>query len=308
MVQVANLIGRTYRRRVYGFAVSGFALIAGLALAAAADWLERPFAPKIGSRWTIETEETTERQADGATTQDSEKKTALLTFVGKTKDGFRITYHRRGSSDPEPVYRVVTDASGKPLRVENLEEMKAALRKAVTQSAETGDPQNTAAVKRLFDDLDKLDEGGAAREHLDVLPVLALGQTTGLKIGETRTDTLTRPFPGGGQIQENRSLTIAHADPASGNVTFILTTTGEPGSLRTALIGMMEQLGETNPEAKRQAEALKELQISQESRTEIDVVGGMTRQLRVETTTAESLHGNSTLTVVHKTVSVTAAK
>src|SRR5215469_6302664 len=194
MVQVANLIGRTYRRRVYGFAVSGFALIAGLALAAAADWLERPFAPKIGSRWTIETEETTERQ------------------------------------------------------------------------------------------------------------------TTGLKIGETRTDTLTRPFPGGGQIQENRSLTIAHADTASGNVTFILTTTGEPGSLRTALIGMMEQLGETNPEAKRQAEALKELQISQESRTEIDVVGGMARQLRVETTTAESLHGNSTLTVVHKTVSVIAAK
>jgi hypothetical protein len=74
------------------------------------------------------------------------------------------------------------------------------------------------------------------------------------------------------------------------------------------LIGMMEKLGETNPEAKRQAEALKELQISQESRMEIDVVGGMTRQLRVETTTSESLRGNSTKTISHKTVLVNAAK
>jgi hypothetical protein len=308
MSRIANLFGRTCRRRGRGFAVAAFALIAGLGPAAATDWVERPFVPRIGSRWTIETEETTERQADGATTRDTEKKTAQLVFIGKTKDGFRVTYHRTGSSDEQPVYRVATDASGKPIRVENLDEMRAALRKAVERAAASGDPRNAAAIQQLFDDFAKLDAAGAARENLDVLPVLALGQNTGLKIGETRSETPTNLFPGGGQYQENRSLTIAHADTESGNVTFLLTEAADPGSLRSALIGMMEKLGETNPEGKRQAEALKELQISQESRTEIDVVGGMTRQLRVETTTSESLHGNSTLTISHKTVLVNAAK
>jgi hypothetical protein len=75
VIHIANLIGRAHRRRACGFAVAAFALIAGLAPVAATDWVERPFAPQIGRRWTIETEETTERQAQGATTRDTEKKT-----------------------------------------------------------------------------------------------------------------------------------------------------------------------------------------------------------------------------------------
>jgi hypothetical protein len=186
--------------------------------------------------------------------------------------------------------------------------MRAALRKAVDRAAASGDPETAAAVQRLYDDFAKLDESGAARENLDVLPVLALCQNSGLKVGETRNDTLTKLFPGGGRYQQNRSLSIAHVDAESGNATFLLLEAADPPSLKNALIGMMEKLGETNPEARRQAEALKDLQISQESRTEIDVAGGMTRQLRVETKTSESLRGNSTLTISHKMVSVIAAK
>src|SRR5450432_3293421 len=128
----------------------------GLALsclpAAAADWAERPFIPPIGIRWIIQMAISKEefRHENG---RDSVKKstrtvTSELTFEAKTATGYRVVYRRTkfsydGDADKAAVMRpalaalnnitlrLVTDANGKPLKVENLDDIKSGLRKMV---------------------------------------------------------------------------------------------------------------------------------------------------------------------------------
>jgi hypothetical protein len=111
----------------------------------AADVAERPYNPPVGSHWIIESETSADEVRPDGPRTSLIKMRAELTIDEKTADGFRISYVNRGTTtdgnDPSVTLlrsairalenvtiRATTDASGKPVRVDNLDEAKAAMR------------------------------------------------------------------------------------------------------------------------------------------------------------------------------------
>ena len=226
----------------------------------AADWAERPFNPPIGSHWIVQSEETEKDEVNSSVTGTSTKKiTALLVYDEKLADGYRVTYRWTGGSyegdadDPATVraalaamqghsYRVVTDPAGKPLRVENLVELRAALRKTIDDvAAKATSAEVAAAVKKLLAALANVDEKQAA-EHLDKLPLLARGQNTGLKQGEVRRQTVPEAVPGATPIQKTITMKILEGDLDGAKVRLELTEVNDPESLRGMMMSLLSKL------------------------------------------------------------------
>ena len=103
---------------------------------------EKVYDPPVGSRWTVETETRSEEMRPDGTATSLIRARAELTIEQKTADGFRISYVQRdatveGNARSVPlrraylkvlenvVIRASTDASGKPLHIDNLDEAKA---------------------------------------------------------------------------------------------------------------------------------------------------------------------------------------
>ncbi|MGD0641346.1 MAG: hypothetical protein ABSC22_11420, partial [Roseiarcus sp.] len=200
-------------------------------------------------------------------------------------------------------YVVVTDAAGKPLRVENLSEAIAARKKMVDALAATAtDPRVAAAVTSVFADFANLDPASAAASALDELPTLAIGQNTGLKIGEARRVASTPQVGPGFEIAKTTTLSIASADEATGEVHLTLTEVSDPESMRAMLVGMYSRMRPSDPAGADAAIALvKRMTISQENRTDFDVVDGMTRRMETLSTTSRTL-ANTRRVVTSRTV------
>jgi hypothetical protein len=299
-------------RRAAGSVVAvAVGLVLAIGYAPAADWSERPFNPPIGSRWIIQSDETEKDEADGSVTGTSTKKiTALLIYEEKLADGYRITYRRTdgsyaGDTDDPAVaraalaamqghsYRVVTDPAGMPLRVENLVELRAAVRKTIDDvAAKAGNAEVEDFVKKLMADLANVDEKQAA-EHLDELPLLARGQNTGLRPSEVRRQTIAETVPGATPIQKTITLRIADIAPDGARVRLELVEVSDPESLKARMISLLGKLDLSNPAVREQVEAVKKMHFTQESRTEINVVDGMTRNLQVDSVTFRSLLGGT---------------
>ena len=301
---------------------------AGLAFAssqAAADWVERPFNPAVGSRWIIQEDFTEEDNDNGTIAKSAKSITSELTIEAKIAEGFRVAYMRRASSfagDPEEAaqsraglaalqgirYVVVTNPAGRPLRVENFGEAVAA-RKRMTEAiaATVADPQIKAAVQKVFADFADLDPASAAASALDELPTLAIGQNTGLKIGATKTGA-TAAQGGFGAIGASTTLSIAAADEATGEVHLTLVEVSDPESMRALLLDMYGRMRAEDPEGVDAAIAqVKRMALSQENRTDFDVVDGMTRRMETLSTTSRRL-GNDRRVVTSRTkVSVSPA-
>ena len=226
--------------------LAALVLAGGLATvsALADDWTERPYNPPVGSRWIIQrdlfTEQNDERSAK------TFRITPELKITEKTPTGFRITYARRNSSYESDnteqqamirpalaalqgvEYHASTDAAGKPLRVDNIEDVKAALRGMADSIAKgSGGPEVASVVQQMLAPMLQVDETSAAELYLDQLPALALTQNTGLKLGEIRRDLISQPNPMG-KLVINSALEIAEADPATGDVKYVLTESYDP--------------------------------------------------------------------------------
>jgi hypothetical protein len=168
----------------------------------AAEPVERPYNPPVGSRWIIETEiNTDDVRPDGPQTSLI-KTRAELTIDQKISDGFRITYVNRGASAEgnsrmvplvrasvkaleNVAIRATTDLSGKPVRVDNLDEAKAAMRNMLgTLTAPFQDrPQLVAVLTQMVTGLIEVDAVKAAAAYIDDVPALAKAQATGMKRG-----------------------------------------------------------------------------------------------------------------------------
>ena len=212
-------------------------------LATAEEWVEPKFDPPVGSQWTIQRELNVQKVNGGIMVGHTLKEAALLTIAEKTADGFVVTYARQSSSyDGNPagaaaqrlmfeaqqglVIRIVTDAAGKPLRIENFDEVKAALKKAVAaQPASTANPDVLAAVRRVGDRILAVDNKRAAELFLDSLPVLAVAQNTGLKPGEMRKSTLPVANALVDGITKTLTLSIARTNPDAGTARYLMTET-----------------------------------------------------------------------------------
>lgn len=303
-------------------------LAAGVAFAssqAAAGWVERPFDPAVGSRWIIQEDHTEEDNDNGTIAKSTKSVTSEMTIEAKIAEGFRLTYMRSASSftgDPEDTassraalaalqgirYVVITNAAGKPLRVENFGEAVAA-RKRMTEAvaATAADPQTKAIVQKVFADFANLDPASAAASALDELPTLAIGQNTGLKIGAAKTSA-TAEQSGFAAIGESTTLSIVDADEATGEVHLTLAEVSDPESMRAMLLDIYGRMRADDPEGVDAAIAqIKRMTLSQENRTDFDVVGGMTRRMDISSTTSRALGSDRRVVTSRTVVSVSPA-
>lgn len=134
--------------------------------ARAAEWVERPFDPPVGSRWIIQSNDTTEDDRDGHSQTSVTTMTSELTIEQKTADGFRVTYVVRNATYEgdartaalvEPMTKAlenvvvhgVTAPNGMPLRLENLAEVQTAARTAIDNlTAALADKPQVAGLPR----------------------------------------------------------------------------------------------------------------------------------------------------------------
>jgi hypothetical protein len=294
-------------------------VIAVTAAASAQDWRERAYDPAPGSKWIIErvltTRETTVE--NGLTTVKSGTLTIVseLTVEAKTPDGFRVAYRRARSNydgnhhDPATMrlalaalnnilIRASTDRTGKPQRVDNLEDIRTGVRTMIDRVATAGQSAAYAAQLRgLLGQMTAVDSAQAAQLYLDDVPTLAFGQNTGLRPGEVRRGTEQVPNSVGPAFVKNNALSIVSADTATGKVRYALTESYDPDSLRAFLTDLGRRAGIS-------ASDVQKMVISLEKKTELDVEGGMTRRVQSVSTTSNDLMGNRKLTVSHLNVTV----
>jgi hypothetical protein len=201
----------------------------------AADAVEPLYDPPVGSHWLIDTETSTDSQRPEG--QQTSLINTEVSIDEKTADSFRISYVNRGATaeGTAPMLQIMrsamkalenvtihatTDLSGKPVRVDNLDEAKTAMRAMVdTLMAPLQDkPQLAAVLNQMMNRMIDVDAGQAASVYLEELPMLARAQNTGMKPGDVRhsTDIAASPL-GGGALKSNSAFELRRMRrPASG--------------------------------------------------------------------------------------------
>jgi hypothetical protein len=285
------------------------ALALGSAQAIAAPWTEKPFNPAPGSRWQVVSElersETTVEDGNRVVVNLKKTVTSELVFHEKTADGgYRITFTRtdtKASGDTREValvridhgimkglaIRAVTDASGKPLRVENLADIRSKRQEIVDGFAATVPGADKEAFLRVVEGLINVDEVGATT-HLADLELLVIAQNTRLRPGEKRRSTAAVPSGiDGPPLMRARELSILRTDAATGDATMLLTETYTQDSMREFMAVIAARSGDVRPSDVRR------MKMSFRNRFEIGVVDGMSRTLTEDSLTASTLLGNS---------------
>lgn len=311
-------------RRVAHIALPVLLIIGALApLPAVADeWVEPKFDPPVGSKWTIARELNVEKITGGNMVGHTLKETALLTIDEKTADGFIVSYTRQNSSyhgDPAGaasqrltfeaqqglVTRVVTDRSGKPLRILNYDEVKAVVKKALdAQPAVSANPVVLDAMHHFAARIMQIDDKRAAELYLDELPTLAVAQNTGLKPGEMRKSTLPVASPLTDSVTKTQTLSIAKADPATGKVRYLMTETYDAASIKALVAETVRQFALTNANSVKVDAAIKNATVASVSRAQLDVAGGMTREMRRQSVMSMRFPGTQVVTTEDELVTV----
>jgi hypothetical protein len=298
------------------------ATLACIAAGRAADWVERPYDPPAGSHWIIQSGDVTEADANGQHVQSSLTTTAELIFEQKTAEGFRVTYIMRNAAygGDARTAALISPASkalenlaihatiapnGMPLRVENLDEVLTAARTAIDGMTTplAGKPE-AAILRRMATGMLIADEKRAPRLYLVSLAALALGQNTGLRPGETRSsvEEVANPL-NGVPIKTSTTLRIDSADPATGMVRLIRTRAFDADEAKAFLRKLVPQsAGDQNLDY-----GMTQTTMVLDSRTEMDVEGGMTRVVRQEDTATGTMLSRSFVRLSHKVMTVTRA-
>jgi len=317
------------------FAYRRFALVAlpvlllagGLMIrpAAAEGWFEPKFDPPVGSKWLVQREINVEKNNGGTMIGHTVKQTALLTVEEKTADGYVMTYDRQSSSyDGDPAgaarqriafaaeqgvpLRFVTDASGKPLRVVNFHELEAALKAAVVAlPVSTANSDTLASLRQVAERMVSVDDKKAAELYLDELPMMALGQNTGLQPGEMHRTTLPVANALADGITKMVTLSIAQESSAGGKVRYLMTETYDPDSMKALVGAMFKESGLTNVSTWAADSALKTAVVTAVARGQLDVAGGMTRELRRQWVTSFRGSGSISATSEDELVTISPA-
>lgn len=284
------------------------ALAAALSLAtfgcAQAEFVEKPFAPETGSRWTIEdVQDAVSVAADGTRTTQTIKQTSEIVFEEKLSAGWRVSFAQKNvsvSGDApavaivgpaiESMKGVVISASlderGKPISVINLDETRAGMKTIVEKTSEAfaDKPQVASTVRSMMTGLLLLEGTQAAEAYLEPLELMAGAQNTGLKPGEDRRATLRKPNPFGGEPLKSVATTrIAEPDPDG--VTIVTRTEAyDAESLKqaTAALGRKLLAGAGSEARISQADLdrlMPMITMSYDSLAVFDVDGGMTREI-----------------------------
>jgi hypothetical protein len=261
---------------------------------------EPVYDPQVGSRWTVETEARSEEVRPDGTATSLTRTRGELTIEQKTADGFRVSYVQRdatveGNARSVPlsraymkvlenvVIRASTDPAGKPLRIDNLDEAKAAMRDAASGLTEQFDrrPATRALFDQLMSQLVEVGAENAASVYVDALGVLAVAQNTGMKAGDFKQVTKPAENPlGGDALKSTERFELVDADAA--RLKFVSVTSVDAADMNEFMQsfarGLLAASGDSvTPERVRQL--VNSMVFSFDKRAEFEVEGGMTRKV-----------------------------
>jgi hypothetical protein len=292
---------------------------------------ERPYNPPVGSHWIIESETSAEQaRPDGPRTSRIKTRTEL-TIDERTADGFRVSYVNLGATaegnDPavpllrsaaraleNVTIRATTDASGKPLRVDNLDEAKAAMRAMKDELLEPfkDKPQLVAVVDQMMSHLIEVDADQAASAYVEELPLLAKAQGTGMNLGDVRRSSKTADNPlGGGGLKSNTTFEMTGADAATGKLTFVNTTSYDAESMKDFIQSFAKKAFASVGDNVRPGlidNLTASMKLSLDERTVFEVEDGMTRKVSEKSDTFASTLGHTVSKTETRTLTVTPAR
>jgi len=261
---------------------------------------EPVYDPQVGSRWTVETEARSEEVRPDGTATSLTRTRGELTIEQKTADGFRVSYVQRdatveGNARSVPlsraymkvlenvVIRASTDPAGKPLRIDNLDEARAAMRDAASGLTEQFDrrPATRALFDQLMSQLVEVGAENAASVYVDALGVLAVAQNTGMKAGDFKQVTKPAENPlGGDALKSTERFELVDADAA--RLKFVSVTSVDAADMNEFMQSFARSLlaasgDSVTPERVRQL--VNSMVFSFDKRAEFEVEGGMTRKV-----------------------------
>ena len=321
--------GRTVNVPGAALARAAAVMLALAALGAARAHAGEPaYDPPAGSRWIIESEIRGEETRPEGSTTSLVRTRAELTVEQKTPDGFRISWVQRGATVEgnarnvllrrayagvleNVVIRASTDSSGKPLRIDNLDEARAAMRRSAdglaAQFAER--PAARALFDQLVSELTEADAGSAASVYVEPLAVLAVAQNTGMKPGEFRWTSKPAENPlGGDALISNERFELVEADAP--RLTFVKVTSIDAASMsdfmQSFAKGLLAASGDSvTPQ--RVDLLVKSMVFSFDKRAEFEVEDGMTRKVSEKSTTVFRGMEQNVVQTEARTIAVTRA-
>jgi hypothetical protein len=290
---------------------------------------EPVYDPPVGSRWVVESEVRGEETRPEGSTTSMVRTRAELTVEEKTADGFRISWVQRGATVEgnarntalrrayagvleNVVIRASMDSSGKPLRIDNLDEARAATRRSAdglaAQFSEM--PAARGLFEQLISELTEVDAAGAASAYVDTLAVLAVAQNTGMKPGEFRWTSKPAENPlGGDGLNSNERFELVEAD-AAGRLTFVNVTSIDAASMNDFMQffakGLLAASGDSVTPARVDL-LVKSMLFSFDKRAEFEVEGGMTRKVSGKSTTVFRGMEQNLIQTEARTITVTRA-
>ena len=290
---------------------------------------EGAYNPPVGSRWIVETETRGEETRPDGSTTSLVRTRVELAIDAKTPDGFRVSWVQRGAtvegtarsvalrrafaSVPENiVIRASTNPSGKPLRIDNLDEARAAIRRSAdglaAQFAER--PAARALFDQLMSDLTEVNAETAVPVYVDALALLAVAQNAAMKPGESRL--VSRPVQnplGGDALMASERFELANAGPA-GRFTFVNITSIDPAAMNDFMQSFARSLLAASGDSVTPARVdllVKSMTFSFDKRAEFDVEDGMTRKVSEKSTTIFRGMEQNLIQTETRTIAVTPA-
>jgi hypothetical protein len=287
--------------------VLAVALLVAVPAAAWAQTAAPAYDPPVGSRWIVETETRGEEIRPDSSTFSIVRTRTELTVEEKTAEGFRISWVQRDAMvdgnarsvslrrafanvAANVVVHVSTDSAGKPLRIDNLDEARAAMRRSAddlaVQFAER--PAARALFDQLMSELIDVSADNAASVFVSPLTVLAVAQNAGMKPGEFRLTSKPAENPlGGDALMANERFELTQAD--AGRLTFVKVTSIDAASMRDFMQSFARELLAASGDSVTPARVdllVKSMAFSFDKRAEFGVEDGMTRKVSEQSTTA----------------------
>lgn len=303
------------------------ALAASCASASAQPWTERPYNPPAGSRWSIVAQTDSEETRAGGERRDRHiNMRSELTIDEKTPTGFKISYVVRDmavtgnapgmavmqtafGAMKDIVVRGRADPSGKPFVVDNLEEVKDAMRIVVERIVKSFEskPQAATVLKEMLVNMFVVDGSEAARLYMEELPVLSAGQNTGLKPGDTRREDEKIDSPlGGGAIKSVLISRLTAWDETTGKAFITRKREMDAQALKEATLALTQRIMSAAPDkaTPQMLEQLKDIKFTLENEAVIEVHDGMARRVDDRTFMNTSLAGQTMTKIEKKVVTV----
>ena len=323
---VAARMGVSIRHLLIMVAVSGAATTA--AFAQSGPWTERPYNPPVGSKWSIvSVSEAEEVRPPNGNRNQQVRTVSELTIDEKLADGFRVSFVTRdlqitGNTPGAEigaaafgaikgiVVRARTDASGKPVSVENLSEVKGVLKNVVDRVVDSvkGNPQVAAVVRQMLEGMLVADDKATAQALMDDPVALSAGQGTGLKPGTVKREADNLPSPLGGGILKSTLVTqLTKWDDKAGTARVTRQREMDPDALKGVVVEIARKLSaaasdKVTPEM---IEMMKKVSMEITSTTHYDTRDGMTMAIEDSSTTTASVTGITFKKFEKKTVTVT---